>query len=69
MDYYKCEECGKVFDEFEMNFKYAQIDKKQLCGSCRNPAVNSIIRNYQVISEELGHYKNCPVCMGTCICG
>jgi len=35
MDYYKCEQCGKVFDEFEMNYKQAQIDKKCLCADCR----------------------------------
>lgn len=35
MDYYKCENCGKVFDEFEMNFKAAQKDKKTLCRKCR----------------------------------
>lgn len=34
-DYYKCEKCGKVFDEFEMNFKAVQIDKKILCRNCR----------------------------------
>ena len=35
MDYYKCDECGKVFDEFEMNYKEAQKDKKTLCRECR----------------------------------
>ena len=35
MDYYKCENCGKVFDEFEMNYREAQIDKRTLCDSCR----------------------------------
>lgn len=34
-DYYKCERCGEVFDEFEMNYKEAQIDKKTLCRKCR----------------------------------
>jgi len=34
-DYYKCERCGKVFDEFEMNYKAAQEDKKTLCRECR----------------------------------
>jgi len=37
MDYYKCEKCGKIFDEFEMNFKLAQIDKKCWCEECRKP--------------------------------
>ena len=36
MDYYKCEQCGKTFDEFEMNYKAAQTDKKCLCGDCRS---------------------------------
>jgi len=35
MNYYKCEKCGKVFDEFEMNFKAAQIDKLCWCNECR----------------------------------
>ncbi len=35
MDYYKCEQCGKVFDEFEMNYAAAAIDKKELCKKCR----------------------------------
>lgn len=35
MDYYKCEECGKIFDEFEMNYRAAQEDKKELCRACR----------------------------------
>ncbi len=34
-DYYKCESCGIVFDEFEMNYKAAQEDKKCLCAKCR----------------------------------
>ena len=34
-DYYKCEKCSKVFDEFEMNYRASQIDKKELCRSCR----------------------------------
>jgi len=36
MDYYKCEKCGRIFDEFEMNFKLAQIDKKCWCEHCRD---------------------------------
>lgn len=35
MDYYKCEKCGKVFDEFEMDFKFAQEYKKTLCENCK----------------------------------
>ena len=34
-DIYKCEECGGVFDGFEMNYKAAQEDKKTLCRNCR----------------------------------
>ena len=34
MDYYKCENCGKVFDEFEMNFRYASENGKCLCREC-----------------------------------
>ena len=36
VDYYKCEECGKIFNEFEMNYKATQEDKKILCRECRN---------------------------------
>jgi DNA-directed RNA polymerase subunit RPC12/RpoP len=36
MDIYKCEKCGIIFDEFEMDYKQAQIDKKCLCEECRN---------------------------------
>lgn len=35
MDIYECEDCGKIFDEMEMNFKAASIDKKTLCRKCR----------------------------------
>jgi len=38
MDYYKCEKCGKVFDEFEMDFKFAQEQKKTLCKDCKKIA-------------------------------
>ena len=34
-DTYRCEECGKVFDEFEMNYRAVQEDKKTLCRNCR----------------------------------
>ncbi len=34
MDHYKCEECGKVFDEFEMNFRQAAEHGKCLCDDC-----------------------------------
>jgi hypothetical protein len=35
MDIYKCERCNEIFDEFEMNYKQAQIDKQCLCDECR----------------------------------
>ena len=35
MDKYDCESCGESFDEFEMNFKAAQKDKRCLCSCCR----------------------------------
>lgn len=40
MDYYKCEDCGCVFDEFEMNYRDSQIDKKTLCRKCRDKIIN-----------------------------
>ena len=42
MDYYKCEDCGKAFDEFEMDFKAAQEDKKTLCKDCRSQNYNAV---------------------------
>lgn len=42
MDYYKCENCGKVFDEFEMNYRAAQVDKKCWCRACRDAAQQSV---------------------------
>lgn len=35
MDYFTCEKCSTRFDEFEMNFKAVQEDKKILCNDCR----------------------------------
>ena len=34
-DHYKCINCHKVFDEFEMNYRDAAIDKLELCKACR----------------------------------
>lgn len=48
MDYYKCEKCDKMFDEFEMNYRESQIDKRVLCEKCR------IILNAPV-AEKLRH--------------
>ena len=42
MDYYKCENCGKMFDEFEMNYRAAQVDKKCWCRACRESAQQSV---------------------------
>ncbi len=42
MDYYKCENCGKVFDEFEMNYRAAQVDKKCWCRACREAAQHRV---------------------------
>lgn len=73
MDYYKCENCGKVFDEFEMNYRAAQVDKKCWCRACRGVAqhnvqgTNAPARNY-IYTPGVGHYKNCPVCVGECVC-
>ncbi len=36
MDWYTCTSCGQRFDEFEMNFRAAQVDKQCLCRACRN---------------------------------
>lgn len=46
MDWYKCESCGKSFNEFEMNYREAQIDKKCLCRECREKLapVNPVIK-------------------------
>jgi len=35
MDTYKCEKCGSLFSEFEMNYKETQIDKMTMCNKCR----------------------------------
>ena len=33
-DSYKCEKCGQVFTEWEMNYKYASEHGKCLCRGC-----------------------------------
>ena len=35
MDFYRCENCQVVFDEFEMDYRAIQQDKRTLCGCCR----------------------------------
>ena len=44
MDYYKCEQCGKSFDEFEMDYAATQMDKKTLCDLCRKANESGIKR-------------------------
>ena len=34
MDYFKCERCGEVFDEFKMDFRYASEHGECLCSKC-----------------------------------
>lgn len=40
MDYYKCEKCGIIFDEFELNFNFAQIEGKCFCERCEKEYLN-----------------------------
>ena len=35
MDYYKCDKCGRIFDEVEMDFKFAQEKSITLCRKCK----------------------------------
>jgi len=35
MDYYKCDKCGRIFDEFEMDFKFTQEEGITLCQECK----------------------------------
>ena len=34
IDIYKCEKCGHIITEWEMNFKYASEHGKCLCHGC-----------------------------------
>ncbi len=45
MDYYKCESCGKIFDDSEMNFAASEVDKKCLCNVCRNNLGETVDNN------------------------
>jgi hypothetical protein len=36
VDYYKCDKCRKVFDEFEMDFNFSQKEGITLCGECKD---------------------------------
>ena len=55
MDNYKCENCGKIFDEFEMNFKEAQIDKKCLCATCRELSLTPPATDRDYGEKECDH--------------
>jgi len=35
MDYYKCDKCGRIFDEFELDFNFAQEKSITLCRKCK----------------------------------
>ena len=48
MDYYKCDKCGRVFDEFEMDYKFAQEESVTLCRKCKE--------EYQCRVEMLKEY-------------
>jgi len=52
MDYFKCDKCGRVFDEFEMDFKFAQDAKCTLCHKCRD--------EYQTKVEFMKEYLDRP---------
>jgi len=68
MDHYKCEVCGEVFDEFGVNYFLVQVDKERLCEKCRiKSSLIKPILNYNY-TPGVGHYKNCPVCIGECVC-
>lgn len=54
MDKYKCERCGIIFDEFEMNYAEACIDKKELCRKCRKilkESENKTDNKFEIIRE------------------
>jgi DNA-directed RNA polymerase subunit RPC12/RpoP len=58
MDYYSCERCGKQFDEFEMNFRLAQIDKKCWCKNCRELGNSVKERTAEDIYEFIEHFND-----------
>ena len=61
MDYYKCEKCNKVFDEFEMNYRAAQADKKCLCSACRE-AENTQEKMCWICGKPKSSHPS-PICM------
>ena len=42
MDYFKCDKCGRIFDEFEMDFKFAQERGITLCGKCTDEYITRV---------------------------
>lgn len=59
-DYYKCEKCGKVFDEFEMNYKAACTDKHCWCRECRSKTISDYEEAKQAIAQYLWEYRDNP---------
>lgn len=61
MDYFKCEKCGEVFDEFEMDFKYASEHGECLCKNCLEEQIvkdtfkQSNPHNNQINSDRAKH--------------
>lgn len=50
-DFYTCE-CGRVFDEFEMDYNAAQIDKRCLCNTCRTELINDAAHAVEEIDPD-----------------
>ncbi len=48
MDIYMCDKCKRIFDEFEMDFKFAQEEGVTLCPKCKE--------EYQCKAELLKEY-------------
>ena len=59
MDRYTCEACGFVFDEFHMNYRAAQNDKRILCERCRYWARQIKARDNTI---QLLHDLTCSEC-------
>ena len=64
MDYYKCENCGKMFDEFEMNYRAAQVDKKCWCCACRETAQQGVQADETCADCKLQYTSSCPSLLG-----
>ena len=61
MDMYTCELCGIEFDEFEMNYKAAQQDKKCWCRHCRK-TFNKIPRLKRLMLHQVKYERVCSDC-------